>query len=176
VQRRLQAKLTINTPGDVHEQEADRVAGEVLRMPEPALQRAGGEESPKSSGKESEDGKLQASPGEAPATAGDPAPEIVHQVLRSSGQPLDSSARGFMEPRFGQDFGGVRVHTDSHAAESAAAVGARAYTVGQDIVFGEGAFSPARRSGKELLAHELTHVVQQGGGGGAPLQKAQERE
>jgi hypothetical protein len=92
------------------------------------------------------------------------APEIVHSVLRSSGQPLDASARAYMEPRFGQDFSGVRVHTDNRAAESASAVNAYAYTVGQHVVFGSGQYAPSSRAGQRLLAHELTHVVQQGNG------------
>jgi hypothetical protein len=90
-------------------------------------------------------------------------PQSVHQVLRSPGQALDDSTRAYMEPRFGQDFSGVRVHADAHAAESARAVHAHAYTVGRDVVFGAGQFAPRTSAGRELLAHELTHVVQQGG-------------
>jgi outer membrane protein OmpA-like peptidoglycan-associated protein len=89
------------------------------------------------------------------------APRIVHDVLRSNGQPLDAGTRAFMEPRFGRDFTGVRVHTDTRAAESARAVSARAYTVGQDVVFGAGQYAPRTAAGKRLLAHELTHTVQQ---------------
>lgn len=88
-------------------------------------------------------------------------PSIVHDVLRSPGQPLDSATRGYMEPRFGHDFGAVRVHTNSLAAESARAVNALAYTVGQSIVFGRGLYAPGSSSGRRLMAHELTHVVQQ---------------
>ncbi|HTQ30575.1 MAG TPA: DUF4157 domain-containing protein [Opitutaceae bacterium] len=88
------------------------------------------------------------------------APPIVHDVLRSPGQPLDSATRAFMEPRFGYDFSRVRVHTDAKAAESAAAVSAQAYTVGSNIVFGSGR---GGAENKQLLAHELAHVVQQGG-------------
>ena len=91
-------------------------------------------------------------------------PSIVHEVLRSSGQPLDPSTRVFMEPRFGHDFGAVRIHTDARAAESAQAVNALAYTVGQDVVFGAGQYAPGRTASRRLLAHELTHVVQQQGG------------
>ena len=83
-------------------------------------------------------------------------PGSVQNVLRSPGQPLDGDERAFMEPRFGHDFSGVRVHSDARAAESARAVNARAYTVGNHIVFGA-------RPGRDLLAHELTHVVQQSG-------------
>lgn len=88
-------------------------------------------------------------------------PPIVHDVLRSPGHPLDAGTRSFMEPRFGHDFSGVRIHSDEHAAESARSVNARAYTVGQDVVFGAGQYAPGSMAGKRLLAHELTHVVQQ---------------
>ncbi len=93
----------------------------------------------------------------------DIAPPIVHEVLRSPGLPLDSRARAFMEPRFGHDFGKVRVHTDDRANRSAQAVNALAYTVGPKIVFGAGLYQPGSASGRQLLAHELTHVVQQQG-------------
>jgi hypothetical protein len=88
-------------------------------------------------------------------------PPIVHEVLRSTGQPLDPATRAFMGSGFRHDFGNVRVHTDSKAAESARAVNALAYTAGRDIVFGPGQFALGRRKTDELLAHELTHVVQQ---------------
>ena len=88
-------------------------------------------------------------------------PPIVHDVLSSSGQPLDAGTRAFMEPRFGFDFSRVRVHTDARAAESAQAVNALAYTVGHNVVFGTGQYVPGTSSGRRLLAHELTHVVQQ---------------
>jgi hypothetical protein len=97
--------------------------------------------------------------GEAPSTI---APPIVHDVLRSLAHSLDAATRAFMEPRFGLDFSRVRVHTGARAAESAQAVDARAYTVGQDIVFGAGQYAPATLAGRQLLAHELAHVVQQG--------------
>jgi hypothetical protein len=89
-------------------------------------------------------------------------PPIVHDVLNSSGQPLDAGTRAFMEPRFGHDFSRVRVHTDARAVESAHAVNALAYTVGRDVVFGAGQYAPGTMEGKRLMAHELTHVVQQG--------------
>jgi hypothetical protein len=88
-------------------------------------------------------------------------PPIVREVLRSPGQPLDAKTRGFMEPRFGHDFGQVRVHADAKAAESAQSVEALAYTVGQDVVFGHGAYQPGTAPGKSLLAHELIHTIQQ---------------
>lgn len=93
-----------------------------------------------------------------------PAPSIVDDVLRSPGQPLDPSTRTFMEPRLGHDFSKVRVHADAKAAESAGAVNALAYAVGRDVVFGAGQYVPKTVAGKRLLAHELTHVVQQGTG------------
>jgi hypothetical protein len=89
------------------------------------------------------------------------APPIVHEVLNSPGQPLDAATRAFMEPRFGHDFTNVRVHTDARAAESARSVGALAYTVGQNVVFGESNYSPSTHTGRELLGHELTHTIQQ---------------
>jgi Domain of unknown function (DUF4157) len=89
------------------------------------------------------------------------APPLVHEVLCSPGQPLDTATRAFMEPRFGHDFSGVRVHTDTKAAESAQAVDALAYTVGRDVVFEDGQFCPHNSAGREIIAHELTHVVQQ---------------
>ncbi len=88
-------------------------------------------------------------------------PPIVHDVLSSSGQPLDAGTRAFMEPRFGHDFSGVRVHTDDRAAESARAVNALAYTVGRDVVFRAGQYAPGTSEGKRLMAHELTHTIQQ---------------
>jgi hypothetical protein len=90
------------------------------------------------------------------------APPIVHDVLRSPGRPLDAGTRAFFEPRFGHDFSQVRVHTDEHGAQSARAVGASAYTVGREIVFDTHHYSPDTTWGRRLLAHELTHVVQQG--------------
>lgn len=93
---------------------------------------------------------------------GNGVPPIVHEVLNSPGQSLDAGTRAFMEPRFGHDFSQVRVHTDAKAAESARAVNALAYTVGRDVVFGIGQYAPGTSEGRRLMAHELTHVVQQG--------------
>jgi hypothetical protein len=89
-------------------------------------------------------------------------PPIVREVLSSPGQPLDKEARDFFEPRFRHDFSQVRVHTDSKAAESVQALNALAYTVGRDVVFGAGQYAPETIAGRRLMAHELTHVVQQG--------------
>jgi hypothetical protein len=90
-----------------------------------------------------------------------PVPPLVHDVLRSPGQLLDPATRAFMEPRFGHDFGAVRVHTDIRAGKSAEAVNALAYTIGRDIVFGPSQYSPGSEIGSRLLAHELAHIVQQ---------------
>src|SRR6266545_4123850 len=95
------------------------------------------------------------------SASGDNAPPLVHDVLRSPGQPLDGNTRAFMEPRFGLDLGAIRVHVDEPAARSARAVNARAYTVGKNLVFGSGAYAPGTREGRRLLAHELAHVNQQ---------------
>jgi hypothetical protein len=91
------------------------------------------------------------------------APPVVGHVLNSPGRPLEPATRSFMEPRFGRDFSGVRIHNDSQAAESAHAVDAHAYTVGQHIVFDHGKYDPHSNSGRDLLAHELAHTVQQHG-------------
>ena len=91
------------------------------------------------------------------------APPIVHEVLRSPGQPLDPVTRAFMEPRFGHDFSRVRVHSGAVAEQSARDVNANAYTVGHDIVFECRLVSPGTHEGRRLIAHELTHVVQQSG-------------
>lgn len=163
--------LTVNQPGDIYEQEADRVADSVMGMPsseispgQHRLQRKcaeceqGGHTCPKC---EEEEHSLQRKSTGAGLAA---APPVVHEVLRSPGHPLDAGARAFMEPRFGHDFAKVRVHTDEKAAASARAVNASAYTVGNDIVFDSGRFDSHSAAGRSLLAHELTHVVQQTGG------------
>jgi hypothetical protein len=93
----------------------------------------------------------------------DSMPPIVHEVLRSPGAPLDANSRDLMESSLGHDFSRVRVHTDGKAAESARSVDALAYTVGLDVVFGKGYYSPRSNEGQRLIAHELMHVVQQWG-------------
>jgi len=99
------------------------------------------------------------------------APGVVHDVVQSTGQPLDATNRSFMESRFGHDFGNVRIHADSRAGESARSVNALAYTVGNHVVFDPGAYSPQSTEGRRLLAHELTHVVQQSGGSPKSVQR-----
>ena len=104
------------------------------------------------------------------------ASETVPQAVSGSGGALDPAVRGEMEQRFGRDFSGVRVHTDPNAVASARALSARAYTVGADIVFDRGHYAPQSSTGKRLLAHELTHVVQQSGGKSSAPGKAVQRD
>jgi hypothetical protein len=160
----LQPNLKIGTIKDPLEYEADRVAGQVMRMPAPEgeLSSALPQVSRKCAECEEEEMLQKKEAGTAEADAGY-APASVHEVLRSPGQPLDASTRGFMEPRFGQEFSGVRVHTDAAAAQSARDVNAYAYTVGNHIAFATGAYAPDTDSGQQLLAHELAHVIQQTG-------------
>jgi hypothetical protein len=173
VATRIQTKLEVNTPGDQYEQEADRVAEEVVRIG-PSLSRSPsistatrgiqhkcdcGGTCAECEEKQSTRIPLQMKSLGVHAAAGIAAP-AVHSVLQSPGRPLDAATRAFMEPRFGQDFSGVRVHAGSQAADSARQIHARAYTVGRDVVFGSNQFSPSTAEGKKLLAHELAHVVQ----------------
>lgn len=148
----LQAKLKIGQPHDMYEQEADRVAEQVMRMQEPQVQRK--------CAKCNEDEEKVLKP-KAIGSIANTVPPIVHEVLSTPGQPLDTQTRSFMEPRFGHDFGNIRVHADAKAAESARAVNALAYTVGRDIILGEDQINSGTWQGKRLLAHELAHVVQQ---------------
>ena len=164
---RTQPKLEVSTPGDVYEREADRVAGQVMRMPETRVQRACdcGGTCPKCSAERHDHEGVQRQATHTQANAPDPSVPLsspMHDVLRTPGQPLDSATRGFMEPRFSHDFARVRVHAGTQAATSAAAMRARAYTLGNRIVFGAGQYAPATASGRLLIAHELTHVLQQG--------------
>jgi hypothetical protein len=191
--RFIQAKLTVSQADDPFEREADSIADQVMRMPAltpldtaltccstqvPEVQRKCGackEELPASAfmdsvsepqlarkctecaEEEREELLLKESPGGSTS---------VQSIVRhgtAGGQPLDSSVRAFFEPKFGYAFDGVRIHTSGPAAESARAVNAQAYTIGRDIVFGAGQYQPQTNEGKRLLAHELTHVIQQGG-------------
>jgi Domain of unknown function (DUF4157)/Double-stranded DNA deaminase toxin A len=184
--------LAINEPGDRFEREADVVADQVMRAPETPVSRSfssGAGLQRKCAACEEEDNhkKLQrhvsqessllvqrkcsqceeeeaqkrvqrSETGAGPAIA----PDSVHEVLRSPGRPMDSSARSFMEPRFGHDFSGVRIHTGAAADRAVRDVSAAAFTVGSDIAFASGRYAPETEAGRHLLAHELTHTVQQG--------------
>jgi hypothetical protein len=229
----IQRKLTVSSPGDIYEQEADRVAEQVMRMPEPQLPRTcpcgGGcpncpeEAAVKSqlrgsrpddadkplaqtasvagatgrpniqrvnvpgedgthallhimtkglfgqrcdsapSGEEDEEGDLmrKATPGESPGVYG----HVGNLLSRSrgGGRPLSGTIRTFMETRFGYNFGDVRIHTDGDAAQMTRELYAEAFTTGGDIYFQPGQYAPQTWSGQRLLAHELTHVIQQRG-------------
>jgi Domain of unknown function (DUF4157) len=169
----IQKKLTVNQPGDRYEQEADRVANQVMLMPVPGAVQAKeiqrqpvnneeDEELRRQPTEDEEDERsLQAKevPGQVPRIT----PELQTRIdsLRGEGQPLPESTRVFMETRFGHDFSRVRIHADTQATETAKAIKAQAFTLGQDVVFGAGQYSPLTSSGQHLLAHELAHVVQQ---------------
>jgi hypothetical protein len=175
--RVIQAKLAVSQPDDKYEREADDVADQVMRMPEGKIEAAGrdaditplpriqrlcpacGEEEGLRRPQGEAEGRLCR---KADDQAGGEV-DSVEEALRSPWQPLDSATRAFMEPRFGHDFSQVRVHTDARAGESAQGINALAYTVGRDVVFEAGRYAPHTSEGRKLLAHELTHVVQQGG-------------
>ena len=147
----MQAKLKITASSDRYEQEADRVADRVMQTAKsPDQSRAGVVRD------------LPMQTFTAGSSSGSTAvPPIVHEVLGDPGKPLDTATRAFMEARLGYDLSEVRIHTDDRAAASALAVDARAYTVGHDVVFGTGEYSPSASSGRHLIAHELAHVAQQ---------------
>ena len=177
--RPLQARLRVSTPGDEFEQEADRVADRVMSIREPGpgakLSNAGRASNTLAQRKcstceaEPDDKSLESSIAVRTKAAVGQTPRVNSEVsaqidsLRGGGEPLPESSRAFFEPRFGRDLSGVRIHSNAIAAESARTLNALAYTVGQDIVFGAGQYAPAREDGRRLLAHELTHVLQQGG-------------
>src|SRR5215471_10492097 len=146
----MQAKLTVSQPGDIYEQEADRMADQVTSSaPMPIIHRkcaaceAGGATCPKC--EEEEKVRRKEKPGPASQTTSAIHPQSA--ALRGGGQPLPQSVRAFFEPHFGHDFSQVRVHTDTKAAESARAVNALAYTVGRDVVFSAGQYSPRTTEG-----------------------------
>ena len=160
----VQARQIVNAPGDRFEREADTVAAKVMQQSRvTAIGDAPGN-------------LVQRLGGRSGSVAGN-APAAVQSTLSSPGRPLDNAVRQFMEPRFGAGFERVRVHADRAAATSARQIGAQAYTAGQHIVFGEGAYRPESTAGRELIAHELTHVIQQtgvsgsGGAGGVRVQR-----
>ncbi len=150
----LQRKLTMNEPGDRYEQEADRIADQMMGM----LAHPAGHHAPP---------WIQRL-ARQPAGPVDAATASVDHALASPGRPLEPGLRRDMEQRFGHDFSQIRVHTDSRSAESARAVHAQAYTVGRDIVFGAGQYAPHHQAGKRLLVHELAHTIQQGAAAATP--------
>jgi hypothetical protein len=162
---RPQAKLTVGAPDDAFEREADHVAEQVMRMPEPEVAAAGAPPQVQRLCAECEE-EMQAKeePGETPEVPDGFAQRF--SALHGTGRPLPTAERAFFEPRFGRDFANVRLHDGPAASELAGSVHARAFTVGDSIVLGAGRYAPGTSDGRQLLAHELTHVVQQGGGGG----------
>lgn len=160
----IQPKLMIGRVNDPLEHEADRVADQVTRVPtwDVSAAAAPAKISRKCAECEVEEEKLQRKEAGLQAAIGE-APASVHDVLRSPGRPLDDTTRAYFEPRLGQDFRYVRVHVDARAAESARGLNAYAYTVGHNMVFDAGRFAPGTHEGRRLIAHELTHVVQQSG-------------
>jgi Domain of unknown function (DUF4157) len=208
VTQMLQAKMTVGKPNDAYEQEADRVADTVMRMPDAVVQRQEEQEEtarmkPISSllqrqGDEQKDETAQAksivgaitpivqrqeeqeetaqmlqrqeekkdehaqAKGSSDLTpAVSPQLESRIQTIRGGGQPLPDNTRTFFESRFGHDFGGIRVHTDSQAAETAGQLNAQAFTIGRNVFFGAGHYEPHTSKGQWLMAHELTHTIQQ---------------
>jgi hypothetical protein len=172
----LQTKLTIGTPDDIYEKEADVVSSRVMSNVATAHLHHGDHELGRPCGGECGGECAECATRlveKSGNNADSEAPPIVHEVLGTAGQPLDDLARKDLERGFGADFGHVRIHSDSKAAKSARAVDALAYTVNNHIVFGEGQYSPGTSDGNRLLAHELTHTIQQGAAGPVALQQKQ---
>ncbi|MBW4473710.1 MAG: DUF4157 domain-containing protein [Stenomitos rutilans HA7619-LM2] len=162
----VQAKLTLGTPGDVYEQEADQVARQVVdEIHSDPFQAPSTRSEEKSQPKVEDAGRVQRQI--TVQAAGDAEGEISSeweaqlQGAKSGGQPLSLSVKEPMEQAFGADFSGVRVHTGAQADGLARSIQAKAFTTKQDVFFGQGAYEPGSRGGQELIAHELTHVVQQ---------------
>ncbi|MEL6381792.1 MAG: DUF4157 domain-containing protein [Cyanobacteria bacterium J06626_18] len=189
----LQAKLAIGAPGDKYEQEADTVAAQVvdrIHLPQVQQQTIQREAMPE----EEEDLQMkplaqtlqrEAMPEEEEdlqmkpllqrkAVGGGVASDNLESsiaAVRGQGRPLGDNIRGSMEQAFGADFSSVRIHTDSQSDQLNQSIQARAFTTGQDVFFRQGEYQPGDRGGQELLAHELTHVVQQNGSASQPKTK-----
>lgn len=155
---RVQTKHTFHAPDDAYEREADRVAEQFMRQP-----RAAGGPTDDGAGRTRSLASSELTRVRPGDTSEAEVPPALQNVLHSSGVPLDRTIASVFGSRLGHDFSNVRVHTDAAAAESARQINARAYTVGNHLVFDEAQFSPGTSSGQRLLAHELTHVVQQNG-------------
>jgi len=177
----IQAKLTIGQPNDKYEQEADRVADEVMRMPESQVQRQSEEDEEEEmiqtkpigdqitplvqrqvEPEEEEEEMIQPKANQG----GFEADEAFHSQLidvKSEGQTMNRQERAYFEPRFGVNFSGVRMHTGSKSAQLARSISAQAFTHGSDIYFGAGKYNVYSTQGRHLMAHELTHTIQQSG-------------
>ncbi|HEU4324844.1 MAG TPA: DUF4157 domain-containing protein, partial [Roseiflexaceae bacterium] len=150
----IQASLRINAPGDVFEQEADQMASAVMGMSSEGDAAPAGPGLQVQRAASSHDGGLETSP----------AVDASIAQMQGGGQPLPSGERSFFENRFGHDFSQIRIHADTHAAQTAQSLNARAFTVGNDIAFDAGEYQPGTSSGRHLLTHEMTHTIQQTGG------------
>lgn len=177
VSRWIQTKLKIDQPDDKYEQEADQIAEKIMTMPSSTCTSCEEEErlQPKLADKispfiqrqeidEEEEEEEVIQPKRNTDKETKATPEIENHISRTRGlgSSLPSAPRAFMEERFGVDFSPVRIHADSEAARMARALNAEAFTYRRDIYFGEGRYRPETTEGKKLLAHELTHVVQEG--------------
>jgi hypothetical protein len=183
----IQAKLKVSQPDDAYEQEADRVAERVMNLlllpsePVNATVKSIGADTDnnkkvnrkcigcemKNEEEEEEEEEMmnvsrKASNAKNNLNVPDSALQTINDVVQSGGSSLDASTEAFMESRFGHDFSNIRIHTDEMAARSSNSLNALAYTVGNHIAFGAGRYSPNRLEGRKLIAHELTHVLQQG--------------
>ncbi|MCR8557640.1 DUF4157 domain-containing protein [Mucilaginibacter sp. BJC16-A38] len=163
----IQPKLTVNEPGDSFEQEADTMADRVMNMSHPGtgqsafFNAANAPLQRKCQACEEEDKFVHRKESDGSDVQGGHDLDNYVGSLGSTGQSMPQSSRQFFEPRFGHDFSNVKIHTDSVAAKSAQSINALAYTTGNNIIFNSGQYSPESDSGKKLMAHELTHVVQQ---------------
>ncbi|WP_419698358.1 eCIS core domain-containing protein [Mucilaginibacter sp. NFX135] len=161
----FQPKLSVNQPNDVYEQEADAMANQVMRMVDPAQNETSffkpAENIQRKCGHCDEEQNVHRKERSGSEAQGGNDLNNYIGSLGSSGQALPDSSRSFFEPRFGHYFSNVRIHTDSIAAKSADSINALAYTTGNNIVFNSGQYSPESDNGKKLMAHELTHVLQQ---------------
>ena len=164
----IQTKLIINPPGDIYEQEADAVAEKIMRMPasagtsffKPKPQPVTTVQRQCAHCEEEENNNVQMKAGSA-ANGGVTDLPIIHDAINAAGQSMDTSTKNFMESRFGYDFSSVQIHNDRLAHRSSQQINAQAYTHGNHVVFGTGQSQPQSDAGKQLLAHELAHVVQQ---------------
>jgi hypothetical protein len=161
----IQRKLSVSTPDDPYEREADDVADKVMRRTVP---QSAGPAPPTLARKceacdQEDKDTIQTSRTRAAGPASELDVQAAADAAAQRGAPLPAATRAFFEPRFGADFGHVRIHTDTRAAVAARSIHARAFTAGREIVFASGEFAPESNDGRRLLAHELTHVIQQTG-------------
>ncbi len=165
---KIQTKLTINQPGDIYEQEADQIAEQAISMLDSfpidndTIDRKCAD-CETNDDEEKKDLNFSRKPSNTSNLKTDEKITSEISSIRSGGgSPLEATTKEFMESRFGYDFSTVRIHSDLSAARTAKALNALAYTTGNDVTFGEGQYSPNTVKGRRLLAHELTHIIQQG--------------